>query len=444
MLSAILNEGMTRYKRIKMIYFILAAMGMLLLISMLPLPLPQTVQAGILQKLKGPFFETCSMGKVCFRFWKGVDIHAFKATYQAAEGYRICIEAPDLFCRVSLVGLCFRRFHVSSFVCKDANVTVTLTPVTGRPVLEKRLECFQRTGLLAGFPFSVGSVELSDIHLTGKNEKGMVLLETSDLCVSASLISLLGTRGTLSADTILLLNKWPLTHTRASLTWDGRAVGISQICARFLNGKVSGSAEFAPKQPHPLSGKIELRNLFLDAFYKTAGTFPGELKGRVSAFLALDKQSNQKERILARFEFQVTDFQAHETILQQDFAVSLFIPELSKLRLESLSGKGDFSGSLIRFVEIKGVGNPFGFLAHGNADLNGHLAMSLTLNIHGDYVKRMPKLLGYTLERDESGNGHLTLDVAGMLNKPKIKLERRIVNKTINRIFDDIRGLFRK
>lgn len=211
-------------------------------------------------------------------------------------------------------------------------------------------------------------------------------------------------------------------------------IAMEAIEALLFGGKIKGdlSADIGREQP-VFQGKINVEGIkvaeIMIALDKPAESLSGVMASNLT-FKGNGKEwSVIKKSLNGKGSFSLVNGGLQRTPLTTALATLLGIPELNDLRFDDFSGDITIANGKIALdanLQSQGVS----IQAKGNVGLDGSLQMPLTLRLSPEYSKRS-SVTRYLA--DDRGRATLYLHAKGSIQKPKLTIDSKGVNKQVSK-----------
>jgi hypothetical protein len=250
--------------------------------------------------------------------------------------------------------------------------------------------------------------------------------------------------GKVSADRLTIGGMWNLDDFRAAVRTTDLAVTLQRCKGDFYGGTVSASGE-ADMGEHTLERfKAELSHVNLTGLYEACRVGRGRCEGRLDADISLSQSDLLPDSLKGTGHIKLTDVSLHELPLQNNLLVFVAVPQIKNIAFSRITADLDVGNGKVQTPNIRGDGYPLEVRSEGWVGFDGYFSEKMNGIFARDLVKDFHPVIANSLDDEVDGKKSFTCTVHGTLRNPHIDIDRKIQERAVHNVIDQVRKFFGK
>jgi uncharacterized protein involved in outer membrane biogenesis len=405
------------------------------------------LRAKVEKMLVKSFVTTCSIQRVTLTPWLGFAAEGIEAT-KKDNGMLWQIKVPRVRVSYRIIPLLFRFVVIKNFALEKPQVRLALpSSMAADPGKGKAFSSQDVKDLLAGSPFSVVikniSLDNGDIAVEQRG-KPVAGGREINLRMSVRFKKELMLSGRMSARCITLSGLWDIENVRANLKVNGLSATLDGCKGDFYNGKITASGE-ADLGESVLNGfRAEIARVDLAKLYEGSHIRQGTCEGRLDAKVELSQSALEADSLKGRGKVSMSKVAVHDLPLQNNLVVFVAIPQIRNITFSKLATSLEIHNGKVFTPDIRGDGYPLEIRADGWVGFEGYFAEKMDGIFSADLVRSFHPVISRSLDDAEDGKKSFKCTVSGKFKNPKIDIDRKIQERAVNNVIDEVRKFFSK
>jgi hypothetical protein len=391
--------------------------------------------------------SSCTIRKLSLQPWLGFSIDEMEL--EKKEGpLKVKATIPRVLLAYRIFPLLFKFVVVKDVVIERPRVTVTLPSVV--PPGRTQVQPLSVDAIRKALPESPFSILVQNISLRGAEisvvQKGETLVHGDgiDVRMSVGFKRELALTGGARARTLTVDGMWDFTDVRASVSVSELTVALDKGRGDFYGGTIgaSGKADLGENTLEGLT--LELSHVNLAKLYAACRIRRGQCEGRVDGNLNLGRSDLALDSLSGSGALRLADVSVHDMPLQSGIITSVAVPQLRNITFSKLGTTLEVRGGKVFTPDIKGDGYPLEVRADGWVGLDGYFSEKMKGIFAADLVEKFHPVISRSLDEELDGKKSFTCTVHGTLGNPGIDIDRRITDRAVHNVIDEVRKFFGK
>jgi hypothetical protein len=222
----------------------------------------------------------------------------------------------------------------------------------------------------------------------------------------------------------------------AFLTTDGE-IKLTKINGNYFEGSVHGALSFNSQFTHMVSYDMHIDSMNLTTWYQSHGN-TGKMEGALTARFKGGRSPLRVQIPRGSVQCTLSHYSLSQLPLLSAFSSGLGIPSLSMLQFDrcAISAEAD-SGDTVA-ATFYGTGKELIGNAQGWINKQGHFEYTIEGEFPEKMVNRLSKMVRNSLPATKSGGRTFKCRVYGTFADPRFELDKKIVERAIETMFEDI------
>jgi hypothetical protein len=389
---------------------------------------------------------SCSIEKVSFTPWLGLSIDGLELTKKDGP-VQIGVKIPRVRLSYRIIPLLFRCAVIKDFAVDEPQVGLVLASTAAPRRRAMPFSAEDARKLLAGIPFAVIvqniSVRSGALAVQQRGES-LVAGKGIDVRMSVGYKQRLTLAGKVSADRLTVGGMWDVDDFRAAVRISDLTVTLERCKGDFYGGTVSASGE-ADLGEHTLERfKAGLSHVNLTNLYEACRIRQGRCEGRLDADISLVQSDLSPDSMKGTGNIKLADVSVHELPLQSGLLVFVAVPQIKNITFSRITADLNVGSGKVFTPNIRGDGYPLEVRSEGWVGFDGYFSEKMNGIFARDLVKDFHPVIANSLDDEADGKKSFKCTVHGTLGNPHIDIDRKIQERAVNSVIDQVRKFFGK
>lgn len=390
---------------------------------------------------------SCSMQRFSLTPWLGFSMDGLALTKKDRQAmWQASI--PHVRMSYRILPLLFRCVVIKDFALENPQIRLVLpTFPRQNQAQEKVFDIQDLKQRLAGLPFTVTMKNISTEEGTvSVEQKGQGILSGSGISVRMRIgyAKTLTLAGKASAKRLTLSGLWDLENVHTSLRVSDLDVVLEHCRGDFYGGKCIASGE-ADLGENVLEGfRAELSHVNLTKLYQASRIRQGQCDGRLDAKVEFGRSMLAPDSLKGRGRVALSKVSVHDLPLQSSLIVFVAIPQIRNITFSKISTSLEIRNGKVFTPDIQGDGDPIDIRADGWVAFDGYFSHKLEGIFSRELVSSFHRVIANSLDDAPDGRKSFKCTVYGKFNNPRIDIDRKIQERAVSNVIDEVGKFFRK
>ncbi|MBD3391790.1 MAG: hypothetical protein GF418_07000 [Chitinivibrionales bacterium] len=241
---------------------------------------------------------------------------------------------------------------------------------------------------------------------------------------------------------------WRIINPDVKAHYEDRQITVRKIGGAVYGGKLSGKCAIAAHRGVLLRGALAIKNVDLAEMYGASPGRDGTLSGTGDLSMTFSQCPLDADSLEGRGAFVLRRVTADRIPVLSSIVISLTVPQLSRLRFNSITGGISLENGIAMCPEVTGSGHPLDLDATGWVIENGYFEFDVTGTLESKYEDTLGSLAWNSLLPAENDRRMFSCRVTGTFDNPRVRLDSRITRRAMRNVFRnigrDIRSAFKR
>ncbi len=389
---------------------------------------------------------SCSIEGASFTPWLGLSIDGLELTKKDGP-VQIDAKVPRVRLSYRIIPLLFRCAVIKDFALDEPQVSLVLASTAAPRRHARPFSVEDARELLSGIPFAVivQNISVRSGALTvQQGGKSLVAGTGIDVRMSVGYKQRLTCAGNVSADRLTAGGMWNVDEFRAAVRISDLTVTLERCKGDFYGGTLSASGE-ADLGEHTLERfKAGLSHVNMTNLYEAFRIRKGRCEGRLDADISLEQSDLSPDSLKGNGHVKLSDVVVRDSPLQSGLLVFVAVPQIKNITFSGITADLDVGGGKVLTPNIRGDGYPFEVRSEGWVGFDGYFSQKMNGIFARDLVKDFHPVIANSLDDEADGKKSFKCTVHGTLANPHIDIDRKIQERAVNNVIDQVRKFFGK
>ena len=390
---------------------------------------------------------SCSMQRFCLTPWLGFSMDGLTLTKKDRQAMWQA-STPRVRMSYRILPLLFRRVVIRDIFLEKPQIRFVL-PLSPRQnqAQEKAFTLRDIKQMLAGLPFTIAvrniSVEEGAVSVEQKGH-GLFAAAGINTRMRIGYAKTLTLAGKTSAQRLTLYGLWDVENVHASLRVSDLDVVLEHCRGDFYGGKCIASGE-ADLGENVLEGfRAELSHVNLTKLYQASRIRQGQCDGRLDAKVEFGRSMLAPDSLKGRGRVALSKVSVHDLPLQNSLIVFVTVPQIRNITFSKIATSLEIRSGRIFTPDIQGNGDPLDIRADGWVAFDGNFSEKMDGIFSRELVCSFHRVIANSLNDAPDGRKSFTCTVYGQFSNPRIDIDRKIQERAVSNVIDEVGKFFRK
>ena len=390
---------------------------------------------------------SCSMQRFSLTPWLGFSMDGLALTKKDRQAmWQLSI--PRVRMSYRILPLLFRFVVIRDIALEKPQVRFIL-PSSPRQnqAREKAFTLRDARQMLAGLPFTIAVRNISvEEGAVSVEQKGQGLFAGSGINARMRIgyAKAPGLAGKASAQRLTLYGLWDVENVHASLRVSDLDVVLEHCRGDFYGGKCIASGE-ADLGENVLEGfSAELSHVNLTKLYQASRIRQGQCDGRLDAKVEFGRSMLVPDSLNGRGKVALSRVSVHDLPLQNNLIVFVAVPQMRNITFSKISTSLEIRNGRVFTPDIQGDGDPLDIRADGWVAFDGYFSENMDGIFSRELVSSFHRVIANSLDDAPDGGKSFKCTVYGKFSNPRIDIDRKIQERAVSNVIDEVGKFFRK
>lgn len=390
---------------------------------------------------------SCSMQRFCLTPWLGFSMEGLALIKKDRQSmWQVSI--PRVRMSYRILPLLFRRVVIRDIFLEKPQIRFVL-PLSPRQnqAQESAFTLQDIKQMLAGLPFTVAVRNISvEEGAVSVEQKGQGLFAGAGITARMRIgyAKTLTLAGKASAQRLTLYGLWDVENIHTSLRVSDFDVVLEHCRGDFYGGKCIASGE-ADLGENVLEGfRAELSHVNLTKLYQASRIRQGQCDGRLDAKVEFGRTMLAPDSLKGRGRVALSKMSVRDLPLQNSLIVFVAVPQIRNVTFSKISTSLEFRDGRVFTPDIRGNGDPLDIRADGWIAFDGTISEKMDGVFSRELVGSLHRVIANSLDDAPDGKKSFTCTVYGKFSNPRIDIDRKIQERAVGNVIDEVKNIFKR